>query len=180
MLQPHLANTHISLRPLLAADREALYAVAADPLIWEQHPYHDRWQRPVFDRFFDDAIASGGALVAQDPETGEIIGSSRFDISRAGKDEIEIGWTFLARSHWGTKANPAMKALMLTHAFKFFPCVMFIIGATNHRSRRAIEKIGGVLTPRTDTFHAAGQLVSHVTYAIDCAAFKAGPIAHLA
>jgi RimJ/RimL family protein N-acetyltransferase len=180
ILQPELANTHISLRPLLAADREALYAVAADPLIWEQHPYHNRWQRPVFDRFFDDAIASGGGLLASDPATGTIIGSSRFDTSRAGENEIEIGWTFLARSHWGTKANPAMKALMLAHALKSFPCVIFIIGAANHRSRRAVEKIGAVLTPRTDILPAPGQPVSHVTYAIDRAAFASGPIAHLA
>lgn len=178
--QPHLANAHISLRPLLPSDRDALYAVAADPLIWEQHPYHNRWQRPVFDRFFDDAIASGGALLAEDPDTGIIIGSSRFDTSRAGENEIEIGWTFLARSHWGTLANPAMKALMLAHALTSFSRVIFIIGAANHRSRRAVEKIGAVLTPRTDTLPAAGQPVSHVTYAIDRAAFNAGPIAHLA
>lgn len=180
ILQPHLANAHISLRPLLPSDREPLFAVAADPLIWEQHPYNNRWQRAVFESFFDDAIASGGALTAQDPASGAVIGSSRFDTARAGANEIEIGWTFLARSHWGTLANPAMKALMLAHALQTFPCVIFIIGKNNHRSRRAIEKIGAVLTPRRDVLPAAGQPVSHVTYAIDRAGFAASPIAHLA
>lgn len=173
--QPTLANAHVRLRPMTAGDRDALHAVAADPLIWEQHPYHDRWQRPVFDRFFDDGLASGGALVAEDPATGAIIGSSRYDSSRAGENEIEIGWTFLARSHWGTLTNPAMKALMLAHALPHFARVIFIIGENNHRSRRAVEKIGAVLTPRTDLLPAP-----HVTYAIDREAFARGPIAHLA
>jgi len=73
-----------------------------------------------------------------------------------------------------------MKALMLAHAFQSFPRVIFIIGAENRRSRRAVEKIGAVLTPRTDMLAAAGQPVAHVTYAIDRAAFASGPIAHLA
>jgi RimJ/RimL family protein N-acetyltransferase len=175
MILAHLANAHIRLRPLLPTDREALFAVASDPLIWALHPYHDRWQRPVFERFFDDALASGGALVALDPTSGEIIGSSRFDTTRAGPDEIEIGWTFLARSHWGTHANAAMKALMLAHALKSYPRVIFIVGDTNYRSRRAMEKIGGILTIRTDNLPAP-----HVTYAIDRAGFAAGPLAHFA
>jgi RimJ/RimL family protein N-acetyltransferase len=48
-LQPTLENTWIRLRPLRAEDFEALYAVAADPLIWEQHPSRTRYQRDVFE-----------------------------------------------------------------------------------------------------------------------------------
>jgi RimJ/RimL family protein N-acetyltransferase len=60
--QPVLEGERLRLRPLVPADWEALFAVASDPLIWEQHPAHDRWQEPVFRAFFDDALANKGAL----------------------------------------------------------------------------------------------------------------------
>jgi N-acetyltransferase len=177
--QPHLANAHVALRPLARADWAALYAVAADPLIWEVHPAHDRWQEPVFARFFDEALASGGALVAIDPATGAVIGSSRYDFGRAAPGEVEIGWTFLARSHWGGATNAVMKALMVGHALAELDRVMFMIGETNIRSRRAMEKIGGLLTDREFVTGMAGVAVRHVIYTIDRAGFAAGPLAGL-
>ena len=179
ILQPTLANTVIALRPLRDSDWDPLFAVAADPLIWALHPAHDRWQEPVFRRFFDDALASGGALVASDPQTGAIIGSSRFDTERAEPGEIEIGWTFLARSHWGGPTNAAMKALMIGHALGHFDRVIFLIGETNLRSRRALEKIGGTLTDRDYTTEMAGGPVRHVIYRIDRPGLRTGPLADL-
>jgi RimJ/RimL family protein N-acetyltransferase len=179
MRQPTLSNAIVTLRPLVTDDWAALYAVAADPLIWELHPAHDRWQEPVFRRFFDDALASGGALVASDPQTGAIIGSSRFDTERAEAGEIEIGWTFLARNHWGGPTNAAMKALMIGHALTHFDRVIFLIGETNLRSRRALEKIGGTLTDRVFDTEMAGATVRHVIYSIDRPGFRAGPLADL-
>jgi N-acetyltransferase len=58
--------------------------------------------------------------------------------------EVEIGWTFLARSHWGGKYNREIKQLMLRHAFRFVKRVVFLIGLQNVRSQKAIEKLGGV------------------------------------
>ncbi|MBC7506540.1 MAG: GNAT family N-acetyltransferase [Sandarakinorhabdus sp.] len=174
--QPTLASPAVSLRPLAPDDWPALYAVASDPLIWAVHPAHDRWQKPVFRAFFAAALASGGALVAIDPATGAIIGSSRFDTGRAGPGEVEIGWTFLARSHWGGPTNAAMKALMIAHAVQHFDRVIFLIGESNIRSRRALEKIGGTLTDREDVTILAGVAVRHVIYAIDRESFATGPL----
>jgi RimJ/RimL family protein N-acetyltransferase len=78
-----------------------LFAVAADPLIWEQHPARDRYQPEVFRAFFDEAVASGGALIATDSRDGQVIGCSRYHGHSAEQSEIEIGWTFLARAYWG-------------------------------------------------------------------------------
>jgi RimJ/RimL family protein N-acetyltransferase len=119
--------------------------VAADPLIWEQHPNRDRYEENQFRNFFREAMESGGALIAMDLRDGRVIGSSRYHGYDAEKSEVEIGWTFLARSHWGGQYNREMKRLMLGHAFRFVDRVIFLIGPHNHRSRRAIEKIGGVL-----------------------------------
>ena len=178
--QPILSNAAVALRPLEAGDWPALYAVASDPLIWAVHPAHDRWQEPVFRAYFDAGLVSGGALVAIDPANGAIIGSSRFDTSRANPGEVEIGWTFLARSHWGGATNAAMKALMVGHALLHFDRVIFLIGEANIRSRHALEKIGGTLTSREDMAVIAGVAVRHVIYTIDRESFAAGPLpAHL-
>jgi N-acetyltransferase len=143
-LQPVLQGEHLELRPLRAADFDALYAIASDPLIWEQHPVKDRYQEAVFKGFFSDGLNSGGALIALDSKDGKVIGSSRFHGYDEQKSEIEIGWTFLARSHWGGVYNGEMKRLMLRHAFQFVNTVTFLVGPQNLRSQRALEKIGGV------------------------------------
>jgi N-acetyltransferase len=143
-LQPILEGQLVRLRPLLAADYGDLYRVASDPLIWEQHPARERYKEEVFREFFREALEAGGALIATDPKTGLVIGSSRFNAYDPEKSEIEIGWTFLARSHWGGACNGEMKQLMLCHAFRFVKHVVFFIGEHNLRSQKAVEKIGGV------------------------------------
>jgi RimJ/RimL family protein N-acetyltransferase len=144
-LQPVLKGELLELRPLGAEDFEELYAAARDPLIWEQHPASDRYKEDVFREFFQGAMESGGAFLVVDSETGRCIGSTRFHAYDEEKSEVEIGWTFLARSHWGGAYNGEMKRLMLGHAFRFVESVVFLVGPENFRSRRAVEKIGGVL-----------------------------------
>jgi RimJ/RimL family protein N-acetyltransferase len=143
-LQPVLRGELLHLRPLRSDDFDALFAVAADPPIWEQHPARDRYQPEVFRAFFDEAIASGGAVIAADARDGQIIGGSRYHGYNAEQSEIEIGWTFLARAYWGGKYNGEMKELMLRHAFTFVDRVIFLIGQENYRSQRAVEKIGAI------------------------------------
>ena len=142
--QPHLAGEWVELRPLRESDFAALHAAAADPLIWEQHPVPDRYRANVFRDFFSEHLASGGALVALDRRTHEVIGTSRFHGYEPHRSEVEIGWTFLARSHWGGRYNGEVKSLMLAHAFRFVRSVVFLVSPENVRSLRAVEKIGAV------------------------------------
>ena len=143
-LQPCLKGDLLELRPLCAEDFPDLYAVASDPLIWEQHPSNDRYQEEVFKTFFRQALESRGALIAIDRKDGQVIGSSRYNGYDEEKSEIEIGWTFLARSHWGGTYNREMKQIMLRYAFKYVNSVIFVVGLNNFRSQRAVEKIGGM------------------------------------
>jgi len=161
-LQPYLRGDFIEVRPLRAEDWDNLFAVASDPLIWEQHPARDRYEEEVFRVFFREALESGGAFAVIDRETQKIIGSSRYCQFKPEKQEIEIGWTFLARSHWGGKYNGELKQLMLDHAFKFVERVVFVIGATNFRSQKAVEKIGAVLTERREKRGPNGITIEHV------------------
>ena len=142
--QSVLKGELVELRPLRAEDYRDLYAVASDPLIWAQHPAKDRYKEEVFREFFREALESGGALIALDAKDGQVIGSSRFHGYDPEKSEIEIGWTFLARSCWGGRYNGEMKRLMLQHAFRYVTSVIFLIGADNLRSQKAVEKIGAV------------------------------------
>lgn len=144
--QPVLTGETLILRPLGAGDRDALLSAASDPEIWALHPEPNRWQPEVFQRYFDAAIASGGALAVTERATGTVIGSSRYHGYDASLSEVEIGWTFLARAHWGGRTNGEMKRLMIGHALASVRTVVFMIGPENLRSRRAVEKIGGVLT----------------------------------
>ena len=120
--------------------------------------------------FFREALESGGALVAVDTSDGRIIGSSRFHGYDSQRSEIEIGWTFLARSHWGGRHNGEMKRLMLHHAFRFVDRVVFLVGLENLRSQRAVEKIGGVrIGSRPDS---AGR--ESIVYEITSGAYERG------
>nr|WP_202390280.1 GNAT family N-acetyltransferase [Tsuneonella aeria] len=166
------------MRPLQADDWDALYAVARDPLLWEQHPVHDRWREDVFRTFFEDALAAGGALVAVHRPSGAIAGSSQFRPCPLDPREIEIGWTFLARTHWGTGMNREIKRLMIGHALARFPRVLFRIGEGNLRSRKAIERVGGRLVEGwVEDGAYQGRPVRHVVYEITRDDFTGGALA---
>jgi RimJ/RimL family protein N-acetyltransferase len=170
-LQPVLKSELLELQPLRAEDFDALYAVAADRLIWEQHPANDRYKEDVFREFFREALDSGGALIAMDGNSGAVIGSSRFNGYDEEQSEIEIGWTFLARPYWGGVYNGEMKGLMLRHAFRFVRSVVLLIGPHNLRSQKAAEKIGAV----RDGSRLNGAGRESFVYRMDASRFEARP-----
>jgi RimJ/RimL family protein N-acetyltransferase len=142
-LQPnHLSNHLIRLEPLQTFHFPELYAAASDPLIWEQHPNPNRYQKEVFESFFEGALASGGAFIVRDVDSGKALGSTRFYDLKPLDNEIKIGYTFFSRDCWGKGINRQVKTLMLNYAFIYIEKVIFHIGAQNIRSQIAIEKLG--------------------------------------
>lgn len=164
--QSHLVGELVELRPLTPADWEALYSVASDPLIWEQHLARDRWREDAFRQFFAEALESRGAFVVLDRATGRVIGSTRYYAYEPEQSEVEIGWTFLARSHWGGRYNGEMKRLMLNHAFQFVERVVLVIGQENIRSQRAAERIGATLRGVVNKVDRHGVSVPRLEYVI--------------
>jgi N-acetyltransferase len=162
-LQPILIGELVELRPLRQEDFEALYAVASDPLVWEQHPVPDRCKRDVFAGFFAGVMKSGGGMVAIDRSDERIVGSSRFDHYDEAASQIEIGGTFFARSHWEKGFNREMKRLMLTHAFRFVNIVNFVVGVRNFRSQRAMEKLGALHVGTKMVPNAGEHLIYQIT-----------------
>ena len=144
-LQPtDLKNNLVWLEPLKQAHFEELYLVASDPLIWEQHPNPDRYKLDAFTNYFKGAMESGGAFIIRDTLSGQALGSSRYCAHDAAMKEIQIGYTFFARSCCGNSMNKEVHTLMLNHAFNYVDKVAFYVGANNIRSQKAMERIGGI------------------------------------
>jgi N-acetylmuramic acid 6-phosphate etherase len=142
--QPTLQGSLVRARPLREPDREALHAAASDPLIWEQHSARDRHERPVFDRYFLDRLATRGALAVEDAQ-GRIVGLSGYYDWNPADRSVVVGYTFLVRALWGTGANAELKRLMLDHAFRWADTAWFHVSPGNVRSQRALAAIGARL-----------------------------------
>jgi RimJ/RimL family protein N-acetyltransferase len=166
-LQPTLHGHLIEVRPLQSDDFESLFAAASDPLIWEQHPERDRYKREVFQKFFDTAMECKGAFAVIDRKSGRVIGSSRYCHLDSVKREVEIGWTFLERAYWGGIYNAELKKLMLDHAFQFLDRVLFVVGADNVRSQKALQKIGARIIGKKESQGVTGNLIPSIVFAVD-------------
>lgn len=160
-----LETDSIKLIPLTEFDFERLYAVASDPLIWEQHPSPDRYQREVFTSYFEGAVKSGTAFIILHKPTGQVMGSTRFYEYKLEESSIAIGYTFLARAYWGGSYNQTIKKMLLDHAFQFVNKVYFHIGAANIRSQKAILKTGATLVGEHE-LESNGHKRIHLEYII--------------
>ena len=153
------------VRPVSADDWPELFAAGSDPEIWKLHPRSSRYTEPEFRDYFNSAVASKMAFVFVDRSTQELIGSSRYHGYDAARSEVEIGWTFIVRSHWGGQTNREVKRLMLDHAFSFVDTVIFWVGEKNWRSQGAMTKIGGVRRDGLFTRESSGA-TPHVIFEI--------------
>jgi N-acetyltransferase len=172
-LQPTMAGELLTLRPLREEDFDALLAVGSDPLIWELHPERERYRPDVFRTFFQGALDSGGAFIITDNADGRVIGSSRYFGYDPSAGEVEIGWTFLARSHWGGRYNAELKRLMIAHALDHLERVVFLVGPENWRSQRALEKIGAI----RHGWRLDDEGKQSALFVIDREGFRKGPLA---
>jgi len=177
-LQPTLAGSVVTLRPMLPADWEGLFAAASDPAVWAGHVKRDRYKEEVFRPFFDGALSSKSALTIVDNTTGRIAGTSRYHAYKTDIQEIEIGWTFLARKYWGGKYNAEIKRLMLEHAFRFVKTVVFWVAEENTISRKAMQNIGGELRDGEFSKMDDGISYPYVVFEIDHQTFLNGPLSN--
>lgn len=177
--QPVLEGERLLLRPLRPGDQAALYAIASDPRVWEQHPQPDRWREPVFAAYFADLLERGGSLAVIDRRDGAMIGTSRFQYgSPDGGGTIEIGSTLLGHAYWGGGINRETKRLMIAYALAHVARVEFWVWRGNARSCRAVEKIGGQRLDRVEQVDIGGRVFDHLVFEITREGFAAGPLAN--
>ncbi|HWD70060.1 MAG TPA: GNAT family protein [Solirubrobacteraceae bacterium] len=148
-LQPTLEGQIVWLEPLAREHHNGLRSAAAPPEIWDYWSFNAGNSDAAFDAWFDGCIAEGAAggdahfaTILQ--ATGEPVGSTSFCEAREDDRGIEIGWTWLTPSVWGTGANTEAKFLQLRYAFEVLDCirVQWDTYATNERSRAALTKLG--------------------------------------
>jgi N-acetyltransferase len=149
-----LEGSLVVLEPLEPRHEQGLFEAARDPRIWQYLPFdaggtdNPSETRAAFGSWFEAALAasergSEAAFATLDAESGDPIGSTRYLALRPAHRGLEIGWTWLAPSFWGTGANVEAKLLMLEHAFGSLGCVRveFKTDARNERSRAALAAL---------------------------------------
>ena len=142
---PTLTGRIVRLEPLEARHADDLWNASRDPRVWRWLPIVQPQTRDEWQAWMDEALARvdgeldiAFATVLQ--ETGTAVGSTRYLALRPEHRSLEIGWTWLAPSAWGTGANTEAKLLQLEHAFEVLGCrrVEFKTDALNERARPAL------------------------------------------
>ena len=148
-LQTTLEGQIVRLEPLAAEHHDRLRAAAAPAEIWDYWSFNPGASDAAFDEWFNGAVAAatgGGdvhfATILQ--ATGEPVGSTSFCTIREHDRGVEIGWTWLTPSVWGTGANTEAKFLQLQYAFETLGCIRVDWDTYEHnaRSRAALTKLG--------------------------------------
>ncbi len=145
---PTLAGTIVRLEPLTVVHGDDLFEASRDPRVWRWLPILQPQTRADWDRWMSDALertASGHelAFATVSQATGVAVGSTRYLALRPEHGSLEIGWTWLTPTAWGTGANTEAKLLQLEHAFEVLGCrrVEFKTDALNERARPALAAL---------------------------------------
>ena len=169
---PTLTGRHVTLRPLVADDMDALVAAASADNLWDTF-YANVSMMKTPDRWFAAAFQQqdqGRARLFAVEADGIVVGTTRLMRLNEAHRRLEIGGTFYAKAVQRTGVNTEAKLLLLTHAFDALgcECVQIRTDALNKRSQAAIERLGakrdGVL--RGHQVMADGRLRDTVVYSI--------------
>jgi N-acetyltransferase len=143
-----LEGRAVRLEPLEARHEEPLWAASRDPETWRWLSVLQPATREEWHAYVGAALANAAAGVELPFATvlradGRAVGSTRFLALRPEHRSIEIGWTWLHPSAWGSGANTEAKLLLLRDAFERLGCrrVELKTDALNVRSRRALEAL---------------------------------------
>ena len=144
---PTLTGRLVRLEPLDARHAGGLWEASRDPRTWEWLSLLQPSTRAEIDTLVAVALAAtkdGTELPLVTLNDERVVGSTRFLALRPEHRSVEIGWTWLHPSVWGTGVNVEAKLLMLRHAFEAWGCrrVELKTDALNERSRGAMEAMG--------------------------------------
>lgn len=144
---PILEGRVVRLEPLATGHEEALWLASRDPRTWRWLTVAQPQEREDWSAWMEQALRAaeaGTEIPLVTTRDGEVVGSTRFLALRPEHRSVEIGWTWLHPSAWGTGANVEAKLLQMRHAFETWGCrrVELKTDALNERSRGALEALG--------------------------------------
>lgn len=169
-----LEGNMVQLIPLELHHLEELYTLASDKELWRLVPSDCSERETFFTNYIQAIKARAQGLqypfVIVNKETGQYMGSTRFFEMYELDKKLEIGWTWITQEYWGTTVNLECKLLLMTYCFEVLQVnrVQLKTKDTNIRSRKAIEKIGGVFEGilRKDKIQADGTTRNAAYYSI--------------
>lgn len=146
-----LGGQFVILEPLRMAHVNELWPDAVEPGLFEHLAPGMESSRADLSAWIGrrlEEATQGTALpfVQRDANTKKAFGcTAMFGISRR-HHRLEVGHTWLAKSHRKTPANTESKLLLLTHAFETMKAVrvQFKVDTRNEAGIRALERIGAV------------------------------------
>lgn len=146
-----LSGNIVRLEPLSYEHRDDLVAAAAFDEIWTYLDEPTPRSIETVESLIRDALdeQERGVRVPfaiVDLGTGRTVGSTSYIDIRPQDRTVEIGWTWITPSHWGTGANTEAKLMLMRHAFEDHNAGRVAIKTDfrNERSQRAIAKLGAV------------------------------------
>ena len=142
---PTLSNNGIILKPLMLTHANDLAQACQDGELWKINVT----SVPEPDKVIDyintaDSMPDRQAFVVIDESNGKAIGTTSFHDILPFAKRLEIGYTWYAKSYWRTHVNTTCKLMLLTHIFETldYQTVGWRTDIGNHRSQRAIERLG--------------------------------------
>lgn len=138
---------NVTLRMLETNHINQLEKLASDNKIWQHasEPFHE--SETFREKWFNKAIAQMNTkdricfVIFQD---GKMAGSSSYYEIDIDNKKLNIGYTWLHPSFWGTHLNAISKLILLDYAFNIlkFNRVGFSVDSLNHHSCNALTKLG--------------------------------------
>ncbi len=147
-LQPVLANSKVTLRPLQAVDEVLLQPVANEKDLWI-YGLADLSKPGELHKYINKAIADReegncAAWTVYDHKSNQVAGCTRLMEINPYNGSAHIGATWIGQTWQGTGLNRAMKYEILNYAFEKLKLnrIEFRVDERNMRSRRAVSGIG--------------------------------------
>jgi RimJ/RimL family protein N-acetyltransferase len=169
-----LRGEHVTLEPLGPHHHDDLVDAVRDGELWKLTyttiPLPEKMEAEIARRL---ALAHAGSMLpfaVIENASGKAVGMTTYMNVDAVHRRLEIGSTWYRTRVQRTALNTECKLLLLTHAFETLQCIAveFRTSLQNHRSQKAIERLGaqrdGIL--RNHMVHGDGTMRDTVVYSI--------------
>ena len=169
-----LTGKHVRLEPLKPEHHDDMVEAVRDGELWKLWytfiPTPDKVREEISRRLERQANGSMLPFAVVELSTGKAVGMTTYMDIDAANRRVEIGSTWYRARVQRTPLNTECKFLLLRHAFEELNCVAveFRTHFMNHRSRRAIERLGAKLDGilRNHRFQPDGTLRDTCVYSI--------------